>query len=93
MMEFNENPLFLLLDVASIGLPSQRELPVSIFESELRIVGESACVVFSKLNYAIETNEAERIAVDHVAHLSTTSSTSDGSQCTFEMKKKYRVAL
>lgn len=81
MMEFNENPLFLLLDVSAVMIATQRELPLTIYESELRIIQDAPCILFSKLNYSIETNEAERIAVDHVAHLSTTSVTNDGSQC------------
>jgi COP9 signalosome complex subunit 6 len=81
MMEYNENPLFLLLDASAVMAASQRELPLAVFESELRIINDAPRVLFSKLNYTIETNEAERIAVDHVAHLSTTSATNDGAAC------------
>lgn len=67
-MEFNENPIFLLLDVAAAQ--TARELPITIYESELHIINDEPTLLFAKTAYRIETEESERIAVDHVAHVS-----------------------
>jgi len=77
--EYNENPLYLQLDAA--GCASSRELPIFIFESELRLVNEIPTQLFVKMNYKIETGEAERISVDHVAKISPTG-TGTGSALT-----------
>lgn len=63
---FNESPLFLQLNPA---IPATaKELPISIYES---ILGDATSAdnstVFLKVPFKIETGEAERIAVDHVA--------------------------
>jgi len=77
VLQFNESPLYLLLD-ASIPTTHGRELPITIFESELRIVNDVPAMIFSKAPYKIETGEAERISVDHIAHVSPTGG-SEGS--------------
>jgi len=46
-----------------------KELPISIYESELHIIDEKPTNLFVKVPYKIETGEAERIAVDHVARI------------------------
>jgi len=76
----NESPLFLLLDPVACARPDVKDLPIHLFESELRIVSEQPTLLFVKVNYKIETNEAERIAVDHVARISPSGSASSGSQ-------------
>jgi len=76
VLPFNESPLYLLLDPSTSK--HHKELPVTIYESELRIVNDVPTMVFSKAPYKIETGEAERIAVDHIAHVSP-SGTSEGS--------------
>eukprot|EP01103_Thecamoeba_quadrilineata_P012686 TRINITY_DN3326_c0_g1_i2.p1 TRINITY_DN3326_c0_g1~~TRINITY_DN3326_c0_g1_i2.p1 ORF type:complete len:246 (+),score=41.47 TRINITY_DN3326_c0_g1_i2:28-738(+) len=68
VLQFNENPLYLLLDTAV--QQHRKELPITIYESELRIVNDVPTLLFRKAPYKIETGEAERIAVDHVAHVS-----------------------
>jgi len=65
--EFNENPLYLHLN--PIIATAQRELPISIYESELRVVDETPTQLFVKVPYRIETGEAERISVDHIARI------------------------
>mmetsp|Transcript_24250 Transcript_24250/g.39838 ORF Transcript_24250/g.39838 Transcript_24250/m.39838 type:complete len:318 (-) Transcript_24250:82-1035(-) len=67
IMEVNESPLFLLMD--PIIHPASKDLPVFIYESELHIVNETPTIVFVKAPFKIETLEAERIAVDHVARI------------------------
>eukprot|EP00753_Platysulcus_tardus_P005557 PLAT13466.1.p1 GENE.PLAT13466.1~~PLAT13466.1.p1 ORF type:complete len:307 (+),score=125.52 PLAT13466.1:531-1451(+) len=63
---FNENPLYLLLHPNSAGRGG-KELPLSIFESELHVVADTPTMIFVKAAYAISSLEAERICVDHVA--------------------------
>ncbi|KAL6049460.1 COP9 signalosome complex subunit 6 [Balamuthia mandrillaris] len=75
-MGINESPLYLLLD--PVASTVSRELPITIFESELRIINDEPTMLFSTVPYKIETVEAERISVDHVAHV--TSGHSEGSQ-------------
>eukprot|EP01117_Protostelium_nocturnum_P002978 TRINITY_DN13908_c0_g1_i1.p1 TRINITY_DN13908_c0_g1~~TRINITY_DN13908_c0_g1_i1.p1 ORF type:complete len:325 (-),score=105.54 TRINITY_DN13908_c0_g1_i1:43-1017(-) len=77
--EFNEAPLFLLLDTVATARPDTKDLPITICESELRMVGDKATTVFAKVPYKVETGEAERISVDHVAKINP-SGTSSGSQ-------------
>lgn len=77
MTAYNESPLFLQLD-PTIN-PTQRDLPVYIYDSEVHIVKDQPLLLFSKTPYKIETGEAERISVDHVAHL-LSGSGAEGSQ-------------
>jgi COP9 signalosome complex subunit 6 len=60
--------------------PATRDLPVTMYESELHIVNEQPTLLFVKVPYKIETGEAERIAVDHVAKISPTGGGGSGSQ-------------
>eukprot|EP00030_Apusomonadida_sp_AF-17_P004580 a510964_72.p1 GENE.a510964_72~~a510964_72.p1 ORF type:complete len:317 (-),score=162.70 a510964_72:256-1176(-) len=65
----NESPLLLLVDPNP--LLRDRTLPVFIFETEMRFDGGSVSTHFVSVPYRIDSGEAERIAVDHVAHLSS----------------------
>lgn len=76
LSEFNENPLYLTLD--TLGAVTSRELPIHIYESELRMVDETPTQLFVKVPYKIETGEAERISVDHIARI-VPSGVSSGS--------------
>ena len=77
----NENPLYLLFDT-EMRSAETKQLPVYVFESEVRLAGGDAAkadtseaalqgssLVFTKSSYVIETVEAERIAVDQVAKI------------------------
>ncbi|KAK9763970.1 hypothetical protein K7432_008925 [Basidiobolus ranarum] len=66
LMAYNESPLFLQLDPHD--LTATRNLPITIYETFIDIVDEQAQTLFIQSQYKIETGEAERIAVDHVAH-------------------------
>jgi len=77
---FNESPLYLLLDPVASKI-NTRGLPITLYESELRIIKDEPTMLFSKVQYKIETGEAERIAVDHVAHVTPTGGDA-GSQLT-----------
>jgi len=68
-LEVNENPLFLLLDTAACARPDTKDLPIYLFESELRMLEDKPTTLFVKVSYKIETGEAERIGVDQVARI------------------------
>jgi len=68
--EFNENPLYLHLN--PIISHASRELPIFLYESEVRMVNEAPTHFFVKTPYKIETGEAERISVDHIARINPT---------------------
>jgi len=70
--DINESPLFLQL---SPGKQNTTELPVSLFESVIDMVGGAARMLFVKLPYTLATEEAERIGLDHVARISTNTDT------------------
>jgi len=67
--EFNESPLYLVLDTVACGRKTTKELPITIYESELHMIEDKPTNLFVKVPYKIETGEAERIAVDHVAKI------------------------
>jgi len=67
LLEFNESPLYLLLD--AVACNTSKELPIFIYESELHVVQDTPTLMFVKAPFKIETGEAERIAVDHIARI------------------------
>lgn len=68
----NESAIYLQLDPAG----NSKQFPVTIYESSMDMIQEQVRLVFVKSTYKIETNEAERVAVDHVAKPSTTGADS-----------------
>jgi len=64
IMKFNESPLYLILDPTSM---KSRELPLTLLEAGIKIENDQPILRFQKVTYKIETTDAERIAVDHVA--------------------------
>lgn len=73
LMDINESPMYMLLNPAINH--AQKDLPITIYESELHVIDGVPSLIFVKSSYTIETVEAERITVDHVAHIKP----SDGS--------------
>ncbi|XP_063722083.1 COP9 signalosome complex subunit 6-like isoform X2 [Symsagittifera roscoffensis] len=65
-MEINENPVLLKLSPLQ---SSASELPLTLWEGCVSSDGDK--ISFLKLPYALATDEAERIGVDHVARVST----------------------
>jgi COP9 signalosome complex subunit 6 len=59
--------------------PTAKELPIAIYESILDGAAQSA---FLNVPFKVETGEAERIAVDHVAQ-TTGADAALGSSCKF----------
>ncbi|GAU16354.1 hypothetical protein TSUD_117030 [Trifolium subterraneum] len=78
LMDINESPVYVLLNPAINH--SQKDLPVSIFESELHVIDGIPQLIFVHSSYTIETVEAERISVDHVAHLKPSDGGSAATQ-------------
>lgn len=78
LMDINESPVYVLLN-PSVN-PAQKDLPVTIFESELHVIDSMPQLIFVRSSYTIETVEAERISVDHVAHLKPSDGGSAATQ-------------
>ncbi|KNC51582.1 uncharacterized protein AMSG_12073 [Thecamonas trahens ATCC 50062] len=76
----NESPLYMVLDPTPP--PGTKELPIDIYESELRIIDDSPTYRFVHTAYSIYSGESERIAVDHVAHLSSVATAESSSSVT-----------
>ncbi|KAJ3016137.1 UNVERIFIED_CONTAM: Insulinase (Peptidase M16) [Siphonaria sp. JEL0065] len=68
ILEHNESPLFIQLN--PIINPVAKELPLGVYESVVDLEGGGNQMRFAKSKYKIETGEAERIALDHVARVS-----------------------
>ena len=56
-------------------------LPVYFYQSEIKVVGGEPKMGMRGVGYKIVTEESERVAVDHVAHL--TSQSVSESNCKF----------
>ncbi|KAL3503704.1 hypothetical protein ACH5RR_038153 [Cinchona calisaya] len=78
LMSINESPVYVLLN-PSIN-HAQKDLPVTIYESELHVIDGIPQLIFVHASYTIETVEAERISVDHVAHLKPSDGGSAATQ-------------
>jgi len=85
IVDLNESPLFLQLDPTAASKTEQRDLPVTIFESELHMVQDKPTMLFVKAPYKIETGEGERISVDHIAKVSTSGTNTTGSQLSIHL--------
>eukprot|EP00850_Spirogloea_muscicola_P014911 SM000110S18918 [mRNA] locus=s110:322120:324920:+ [translate_table: standard] len=78
LMDINESPIYVLLNPAITH--GQKDLPISIYESELHVIEGVPSLIFVKSSYTIETVEAERISVDHVAHIKPSDGSSAATQ-------------
>ncbi|GLT88821.1 hypothetical protein SLE2022_068300 [Rubroshorea leprosula] len=78
LMDINESPVYVLLN-PSIN-HAQKDLPINIYESELHVIDGIPQLIFVCSSYTIETVEAERISVDHVAHLKPSDGGSAATQ-------------
>ena len=65
MTQFNESPFFLLMHAKPD--PEAKELPISLYESEMHIVNETPTMLFVSLKFQLETLQAERITMERVA--------------------------
>ncbi|KAL4439478.1 hypothetical protein ABPG77_008807 [Micractinium sp. CCAP 211/92] len=87
LMEVNESPVFLRLDPSKD--PSQKDLPVFLYESELHVVDGVPSFIFVQSKFTIETSEAERIGVDQVAKILPTGAASGTNQLTAHMSSMH----
>lgn len=81
----NENPFLLLLDterMESEKVAQSEDLPVKVYDSTTHIEQGESKVDWNEVPYAIDTLEAERIAVNHVAKSATTAATGHSSDFT-----------
>ncbi|CAA7025371.1 unnamed protein product [Microthlaspi erraticum] len=78
LMDINESPIYVLLNPAINH--AQKDLPVTIYESEFHVIDGIPQPIFVHTSYTIETVEAERISVDHVAHLKPSDGGSAATQ-------------
>jgi COP9 signalosome complex subunit 6 len=84
----NENPFALLLDTEAMERDrsnQSEELPVKVYDSVTHISEGASVIQWTEVPYMIDTLEAERISVNHVAKAATTTSsghTSDFTQHT-----------
>ncbi|KAI7758358.1 hypothetical protein M8C21_013719 [Ambrosia artemisiifolia] len=79
LMDINESPVYVLLN--PLINHAQKDLPVTIYESEMHVIDGIPQLIFVRSSYTIETVEAERISVDHVAHLKPSDGGSAATQC------------
>jgi COP9 signalosome complex subunit 6 len=87
-MEFNESPLFLLLDPVSKGLSTKKKLPLTLYESELHMLNGAPTMIFVKTPYKIETSEMEGISVDHISKIAPMGD-STKSSCAFAISRRH----
>ncbi|KAH6585236.1 hypothetical protein BASA61_006964 [Batrachochytrium salamandrivorans] len=71
MCQQNEAPLFLQMLVKSDESARETattDLPITVYESMMEIVAGVPQTLFVKSQFKIETNDAELLAIEHVAH-------------------------
>ena len=56
MMEVTESPVYLLFD--GTPNPLRKSLPVTLFETELRVVNEAPLLTFAEATYSIQARPA-----------------------------------
>lgn len=81
----NENPFALLLDTEALDrekAAQPEELPVKVYDSVTHITEGISTIEWSEVPYLIDTLEAERISVNHVAKSATTASSGHSSDFT-----------
>mmetsp|Transcript_7095 Transcript_7095/g.8185 ORF Transcript_7095/g.8185 Transcript_7095/m.8185 type:complete len:300 (-) Transcript_7095:693-1592(-) len=75
--EINESPVYMLMDPNII--PGGKDLPITLYESELHVIEGSSSTIFVTSEYTIETVEAERISVDQIQRIMPSGSTPHSS--------------
>lgn len=81
----NENPFLLLLDCERLqqkNAAQSEELPVKVYDSTAHIDQGATKVDWNEVPYAIDTLEAERIALNHVAKSATATTAGHASDYT-----------
>merc|ERR1712126_711385 len=81
----NENPFVLLVDTEKMQGERARqseELPVKVYDSTAHLENGALKVEWNEVRYQIDTLEAERIAVNHVAKTATVAAAGHNSDFT-----------
>lgn len=81
----NENPFALLMDADKMSqdkASQSEDLPVKVYDSATHIEQGQTKLTWNEIPYIIDTLEAERIAVNHVAKSATTASAGHSSDFT-----------
>jgi len=81
----NENPFAILVDADKMTrekASQSEELPVKVYDATIHIEQGEAKVTWNEVPYIIDTLEAERIAVNHVAKSATTAAAGYSSDFT-----------
>lgn len=89
IMEFNENPLYVVCGTAISAMI--KELPVFVFESVINIANDAVQLSFASVNYKIQSEESERISVDHVAHIQDFSGKAESSHLVPHLNSLYNA--
>ncbi|KAF0701255.1 Aste57867_8249 [Aphanomyces stellatus] len=82
LMEFNESPLFLVLDPTPPPVHKDNakvKLPIVLYESELHVLNNSPTMLFVKIPFKVHTTESEGIALDHISKVAPTNTTTQSS--------------
>lgn len=87
--EVADNILYLTLNPVLALAGTARELPISIYESEVHVVDDKPAVRFAMVPYKIDSIESERIAVDHIAHILPTGDSNSGSAFSQHLGTQY----
>merc|ERR1711862_655397 len=81
----NENPFCVLVDADTLAdgqAQGSEELPVKVYDFSTHIVQGETKYQWNQVPYAVDTVEAERIAVSHVAESATTTAEGHASDFT-----------
>jgi len=74
ILDVHESPLFIQMNP---GAKALQDIPISMYESSMDLVegemGQEARLAFIKLEYDLATEDSERIGLDHVARISSTT--------------------
>jgi COP9 signalosome complex subunit 6 len=89
LCELVDSLLCLTLDPVLALAGGARELPITIYESEVHVVDEKPIMQFVPVPYKIDSIESERIAVDHIAHILPTGDSSTGSAFSQHLGTQY----
>eukprot|EP00053_Salpingoeca_punica_P020655 m.212161 g.212161 ORF g.212161 m.212161 type:complete len:307 (+) comp19702_c0_seq1:144-1064(+) len=89
IMQFNETPLFLLLNPSPNMMG--RELPVKVYDSYVEMVEGKQEYYFIDAGFTLATEEAERIGVNHIEQVSTGSGDNDTSEVSAHLMGQYNA--
>ena len=89
LCEVADSLLYLTLDPVKALAGTARELPVTIYESEVHVVDDKPTMRYAVVPYKIDSIESERIAVDHIAHILPTGDSNSGSAFSQHLGTQY----